>query len=108
MLRKKRAGRYSEKFREGVVQRLLSGRTNIAQLSVELEVTEADLLAWINEVLESKELRIEELTSLLRSYSQAATDLIGIEDLSLRFDEDENMIEGRFSRRGSDKSDVVD
>ena len=108
VLRKKRAGRYSEKFREGVVQRLLSGRTNIAQLAVELEVTEADLLGWINEVLKSRELRIEELTSLLRSYSRAATDLIGIEDLSLRFDEDENMIEGRFSRLAADKSDVVD
>ena len=108
VLRKKRAGRYSQKFREGVVQRLLSGRTNIAQLSVELEVTEADLLAWIHEILEAREMRIEELTSLLRSYTRAAADLIGIDDDSIRFDESENMIEGRFSRRSTDKTEVTD
>lgn len=108
VLRKKRGGRYSKKFREGVVQRLLTGRTTIAQLTVELEVTEADLLAWIHDVLQARDLRIEELTGLLRSYTRAAADLIGIDDHTLRFDESENMIEGRYSRRSIDKRELAD
>ena len=108
VLRKKRGGRYSTKFRAGVVQRLLAGRTTIAQLTTELEVSEADLLAWIEDVVEEKDRRIEELTNLLRSYTRAAADLIGIDDHSLRYDPSEDMIEGRFSRRSTDKSEITE
>lgn len=104
VLRKKRSSRYSQKFREGVVFRLLGGKTNIAQLTTELKVTESDLMAWVHEVLLSRDERIEQLTSLLKSYHRAAGDLIGIADQSLRFDEDENMIEGRFERHQQNPS----
>lgn len=99
VLRKKRSSRYSPKFREGVVFRLLGGKTNIAQLTTDLSVTEADLMAWIHEVLSSRDERIEQLTKLLTAYHQAAGDLIGISDESLRFDEEENMIEGHFKQQ---------
>ena len=102
ILRKKRSSRYSPKFRSGVVHRLLNGKTNIAQLTVELEVTEADLLSWVAEVVDSRDQRIVELTSLLKSYHRAAANLIGITDNSLRFDEDENMIEGSYHRRSTE------
>ena len=108
VLRKKRAGRYSKKFREGVVNRLLTGRTTMSQVAVELEVTESDLLSWIHDLVESKDLRIEELTSLLRAYTRAATDLIGIDEDQIRFDDQENMIDANFTRRSSDRSQVED
>ena len=96
VMRKKRSSRYTQKFREGVVDRLLNGRTSIGQLTIELEVSEADLLAWVGDLLNSKDQRISELTSLLRSYHRAAENLIGISDDSAVFDEEENMIEGHF------------
>ena len=102
VLRQKRSSRYSQKFREGVVMRLLSGKTNIAQLTIELKVSEADLMAWVYDVLESRDERIEQLTSLLRSYHRAAGDMIGIADESLRFDESENTIEANFRKNESD------
>lgn len=106
VMRKKRAGRYSKKFREGVVQRLLNGRTTISQLTVELEVTEGDLIGWICDLLEEKDSHIEDLTNLLRSYSRAAADLIGIEGQEFRVDDSENMIEGRYTSRASAKSQM--
>ena len=99
VLRKKRSSRYTKKFREGVVYKLLNGKTNIAQLTIELEVSEYDLMAWVAEVLESKDQRIGELTSLLKSYHQAAANLIGITDNTVRFDEEENLIEGQYEYR---------
>ena len=99
VLRKKRSSRYSQKFRQGVVHRLLNGKTNIAQLTVELKVSEADLMSWVAEVLESRDHRIEELTNLLKSYHRAAANLIGITDETPEFDEDENMIEGKYEYR---------
>lgn len=100
VLRKKRSGRYSRKYREGVVSRLLNGRTSVVQLTAELDVSEADLMAWISDLLEERDERIVELTSLLRSYSRAAENLIGIENANgFQYDENENMIEGRYERR---------
>ena len=104
VLRKKRSSRYSQKFREGVVFRLLSGKTNIAQLTTDLSVTESDLMAWVQEVLHSRDERIEQLTKLLKAYHQAAGDLIAISDESLRFDEEENMIEGHFEKQKNNSS----
>lgn len=98
VLRKKRSSRYSTKFREGVILRLLGGKTTIAQLTTELKVTEADLLAWISEVIENRDNRIGELTSLLRSYHKAAASLIGISDETVRYDSEENMIDAHFER----------
>ena len=102
VLRKKRSSRYSSKFREGVILRLLGGKTTIAQLTTELKVTEADLLAWISEVIENRDNRIEELTSLLRSYHKAAASLIGISDETLRYDSEENMIDAHFERNSAE------
>ena len=99
VLRKKRSSRYSPKFRQGVVHRLLNGKTTIVQLTTELKVTEADLMAWVAEVLESRDRRVKELTNLLKSYHRAAANLIGITDDSVQFDEDDNMIEGRYEYR---------
>lgn len=104
VLRKKRAGRYSKKYREGVVVRLVTGKTNVAQLIVELNVTENDLMAWIAELIENRDNRIDELTALLRSHSRAAASRIGINDDSPRFNEADNLIEGRYERRKSDRS----
>ena len=79
--------------------RLLSGKTTMAQLTTELKVSEADILSWISEVISSRDNRIDELTSLLRSYHKAAASLIGISDESMQFDEDENMIDAKFERQ---------
>ncbi len=99
VMRQKRTGRYSRKFREGVVLRLTSGKTSISQLKSDLDVTERDLMAWVAEVIEAREIRIAELNSHLKSYTRVAADLIAIDEKHFEFDESENLIEGRFERR---------
>jgi hypothetical protein len=101
VLRKKRSSRYTNKFREGVVQRLLSGKTNIAQLTTELGVTEYDLLSWVNDALRTRDDRIRELNGLLRSFQTAYR--VGISDESIRFDENENLIDGSYEHRETDE-----
>ena len=87
--------------------RLLSGKTNIAQLTTELNVTEADLMSWVNEVLVSRDERIDELTSLLKSYHRAAGSLIGIAEATAELN-DENMVEGQFERRMPESPNLAD
>lgn len=99
VMRKKRSSRYSNKFRQGVVYRLLTGKTTLSQLTTELNVTESDIMSWINELLESKDDRISELTGLLKSYHRAAANMIGITDETPEYDEEENMIDATFQKR---------
>ena len=49
LVRKGRAARYSKKFRESVVERLLTGKSTITQLRKELGLSERDLLDWIED-----------------------------------------------------------
>lgn len=62
--RSERARRFSPKFRESVVDRLLSGTSSFAQLRSELGVSESDLLAWIAELIDRKNAQIEKLSRL--------------------------------------------
>ena len=99
VLRKKRSSRYTNKYREGVVQRLLSGKVTIAQLTTELKVTESDLMSWVSEMMKSRDQRIADLTGLLDSYLRVTSQQIGITDESPQFDADENLIDAEYERR---------
>ena len=59
--RKSRATRYSEKYREGVIQRLLTGKATMLQIREELNLAEADVIDWLAESFRKKDERIEEL-----------------------------------------------
>ena len=67
LARKARSNRYSEKFRESVVKRVLSGQSTIAQVRVELKVTERDVLDWIAASNARKDDQILELNQTVES-----------------------------------------
>ncbi|MCH2182194.1 MAG: transposase [Mariniblastus sp.] len=62
LLQKQRSARFSQKYRDGIVQRLVSGTTTMNQVSRELEVSESDLLAWVADLLERRDEMIKTLT----------------------------------------------
>ncbi len=62
VLQKQRSARFSQKYRDGIVQRLVSGTTTMNQVCRELEVSESDLLAWMADLLERRDERIKTLT----------------------------------------------
>ena len=102
VLRKKRCGRFSQKFRDGVVDRLTTGKTSIGQLCVELKVTEADIVAWIGDLLERRQDRISELSRLVDSLAHQNTYTPRLETEISFLDENSDSIEGRFDRRAVD------
>ncbi len=99
VLRQKRSSRYSQKFRDGIVQRITMGKGSISQLCVELKVTESDLVAWIGDLLQRRQDRVDELSMMLKAYSQtnARAPRLGEETKPL-FDV-EGLIEGTYEPR---------
>ena len=65
VMRDKRTKRFSQKFRESAVERLLSNATSISQLRQELEVGESDIVDWIAEFVSRKRDQIEQLTRFI-------------------------------------------
>ena len=72
LVRKARANRYSKKFREGVVNRILSGALTISQARKELNVSERDLLDWINDRIMRQDQKITKLTQVVEAVQQFA------------------------------------
>ena len=56
---------YSEKYRDGVVKRIVSGITSIKEVQESLELPESDVIDWIKQSFQRKEDRVEELREVL-------------------------------------------
>lgn len=96
VMRRNRAKRYSQKYRDGVVQRLIGGTATISQIGQELDLTERDLVDWIADALAGKQDRIDELTAMLNSFGERE-DQVKIEYQSVSFEsDDESTIDGKY------------
>jgi hypothetical protein len=74
LVRKARASRFTEKFRDSVVKRILSGQATIGQMRHELKLSERDLLDWIAESNREKDDRIIELNQTINSLKNIGWD----------------------------------
>jgi len=72
LVRKARAARYSKKFREGVVEKILSGKSTISQVRNELGLSERDILDWINDKVIRQDARISKLTQVVDAVKHLA------------------------------------
>ena len=70
LVRKARAARYSIKFRDGVVDRILSGQSTIKQVRGELNLSERDLLDWVNDRVSRQDERIAKLSHVVETVKQ--------------------------------------
>ena len=82
ILQKQRAARFSQKYRDGVVQRLASGSARVNQVCRELEISEADVMAWIADLLKRREEKIGLLESLIAEEPETKPGNQRIEDLA--------------------------
>ncbi len=78
---------YSQKYRDGVVHRILSGVTTISDVRESLGLSEADVIDWIKQTFGRKEQRVEELRSALRSYQRSKPD-VDVDRLLLEIEQD--------------------
>ena len=65
VMRDRRSRRYSCKFRDATVDRLLSGAATISQIRDELDVTELDILSWIADLMERRKEAIAQTSAQL-------------------------------------------
>ncbi len=70
ILQSTRASRYSRKYREGIVERILAGQATISQIRNELGVSEREVLDWINERVFRQQAKIAKLTQVVKSVQQ--------------------------------------
>jgi len=65
---------YSEKYRDGVVKRIVSGITSITEVKESLELSESDVVDWIKQCFQRKEDRVEMLREALELYKKDIPD----------------------------------
>lgn len=76
VMQQHRSRRYSQKFRDAAVDRLVSGSTTISQLKSELNLAEADILAWISEYLSRQRSEIARLRKLISAFEKNFPDQV--------------------------------
>ncbi len=72
VIRRNRASRFSPKYRDGIVQKILLG-TAMADIRRELNLSEQDLVDWIADMLARKQEKIEQLQSTLDQIQRGNT-----------------------------------
>ena len=61
VMRSARLKRFSEKYRDSIVRRLLSGTSTMAQIRQEKDITEGELTDWISDLVERMQAKIDSL-----------------------------------------------
>lgn len=65
---------YSEKYRDAVVKRIVSGITSVTEVRESLEMSEHEVVCWIKESFQRKEDRVEMLREALMLYKKDSPD----------------------------------
>lgn len=63
VMRSKRLKRFSEKYRDSIVRRLLSGKSTILQIREEKNISEGELVDWIADLVERMQAKINWMES---------------------------------------------
>jgi transposase-like protein len=83
-----RSSRYSEKFRAGVVRRVLDGKQTLGQIAHELDLPQADILIWVAQQFDQKQHQIEQLSETVKTLRQFVPDQVRIDALNDRSTEE--------------------
>jgi transposase-like protein len=76
VMRSARSDRFTEKFRDGMVQRILNGTTTIAEVREQHHLTEQDVIDWMKHSFDRKQKRIDRLVEILRKTQTNDEDFI--------------------------------
>ena len=110
LVRQSRAARYSEKFRDGVVDRVLSGQSSISQIRNELNLSERDLLDWVKDRVTRQDDQIFKLTKIAETVKQLSGDAESFSFVTsaLRIDESDAESIDSFSRFDPSQGITID
>ncbi len=101
VMQDKRANRFSQKFRDASVERLLSGTASLTQIRNELEISETDIVSWIEDSVARKDEQIEKLSLALEQIQSSlpkhlSSVLEGIRDTH---SDSDDVVDGRILPR---------
>ena len=71
LMKSNRLQRYSEKYRDAVVRRILSGASSIKQVRDEKQLSESEVTDWIADLFERQQQKIDSLQLFKKSISQS-------------------------------------
>lgn len=72
--RSQRLGRFTEKYRDAVVRRILSGSASIAEVRQDKQLSEGEIVEWIADMFARSQKKIDDLERLVKSISKAGFD----------------------------------
>lgn len=98
VMKDKRAKRFSQKFRDSTVERILAGGATIAQIRNELDVSESDIISWIENVVSRKDELIDELNLTLQQIQSNLPKHLGeaVEAVRKESSHHSDVVEGRI------------
>jgi len=95
-MRSARSDRFTDKFKDGIVVRILNGSTTIAKVREQHHLTEQDVIDWMKNSFDRKQKRIDDLVQQLRDSQSTDKDrIIKIESKPGRVTIDGDVIDGR-------------
>lgn len=68
VMRSNRLKRFSEKYRDAVVRRILKGSTTMAQVRQEMDVSETELVDWIADIFDRQQAKLDALGSVADAF----------------------------------------
>jgi len=96
VMRSARSDRFTEKFRDGIVHRILNGTTTIADVREQHHLTEQDVIDWMKISFDRKQKRIDDLIKLLRlTESNDKDPILKSKSQARRVNIDGDVIDGR-------------
>ncbi len=97
VMQDRRASNFTQKFRDATVLKILSGKALMIDIRHELEVTESDLIRWMADLMNRKQLRIKELAE-------------AVEQLQSQFPERHplRLVPSEGERRHTDGGPIID
>ena len=96
-MRSKRLRRFSEKYRDAVVKRILSGTSTMGQVRQELEMSEQELQDWFSDTFNRMQSKLDKLQKSLENVTEMRFIAESQEPNSLDdFIDDGPTIEGNF------------
>lgn len=95
-MRSVRSDRFTDKFRDGIVQRILNGTTTIADVREQHHLTEQDVIAWMKDSFDRKQKRLDDANEQLKLTQSSDSDrIVKIESKPGRMRINGEVIEGR-------------
>lgn len=96
VMRSVRSDRFTDKFRDGIVQRILNGTTTIADVREQHHLTEQDVIAWMKDSFDRKQKRLDDANEQLKLTQSSDSDrIVKIESKPGRMRINGEVIEGR-------------